>query len=174
MILETCGGYLMFRRNIALSCLILSLALSASADTLTLKDGTKKTVRIYKVAKEYVSYLADGQIHVVSRDALKDYQITETKPISPEELAAAVKKTREALRRKVREQAGEAGKKPEAPGELKTIEGGKGVEVIEKGQSKTRATELKIDPFPEIPVKGEAPRKPVQTKPRVRPVRRKQ
>jgi hypothetical protein len=149
---------MMLWRGVVVAGLVLALASGALADIITLKDGKSKTVRIYKVAKEYLSYLADGQIHVISRDKLKGYKITEKKPIGAKELAAAIKKTRVELKKKVREEAKKNGGKTTPDSVVKGVDGAKGVKVIDKSKSKTKATELKIDPFPDIPVKGEKPK----------------
>jgi hypothetical protein len=129
-------------------------AITGRADTITFKDGTTQTVRIYKTAAEYVSYLYKGKIEVVRRDKIKSIQI-QGKPLTDKDLAAAIKKAREEAKTKLREEEKKLGVKPLAKAEVKDLTGGqaadKGVKVIGKGRSKTHATELMIDPFPDHP-----------------------
>ena len=136
-----------------LGCVFLSPCL---ADTIVFKDGSTKTVRIYKTASGYLSYLYQGKIEVVSRAKVKSIKV-EGKPLTEKELAAALKKSREAMKRQLKEEEAKNGVKVIATPKVKSVTDGKtpikGVQVIDKAKSKTKATELKIDPFPDHPTK---------------------
>jgi hypothetical protein len=147
-------------RTVLAATLVLAPAITASGDTILFKDGTKKTVRVYKTTKAYVSFLCEGRIEVVARDKIKDGGIQVTgKPLTTKELAAALAKTREALRQRVRADAKKHGIKPvKRPVKVVTKDSNgaaRGVKVVKKDASKTKATELIIDPFPDHPTEKE-------------------
>lgn len=125
------------------------------ADTIILKDGTKKEVRIYKTAPAYLSYLYKGRIEVIRRDKVKKLLVT-GKALTDKDLAGAIKKWREDARKKIREEEKKNGIAPGKAPAVKSLmdpkKAGKGVRIIMKGRSKTKATELMIDPFPDHPV----------------------
>ena len=134
----------------ALCGLLACLCSSALGDKLNFKDGTTKSVRLIEVKKDVVSYVCDGKIEVVPRDKIKDDGvIREGEPLTEKELA-------ELLKKKVKEEEAKNGVKPTKEGEVKNLidakDPGKGVKIIDKDKSKTGATELIIDPFPDTPV----------------------
>ena len=143
-------------RFILVLTLVGVLAATAFADKILFKDGSVKTVRIYKTAKDYVSYLFKGKIEVAPRSKIKPDGIKiEGKPLTDKELAEAVKAFRKELKKKLKEEETKNGVKNGAKTGVQTVGNDKtptkGVKVIDKGKSKTKATELKIDPFPDHP-----------------------
>ncbi len=150
----------MLMRIMAVWALVAWLTPLCLADTVVLKDGTKKEVQIYKLTKDYVSYIHKGHMDVVRRDELKagreGIEISGDLP-TDEELAEAIKRARCELKKKVRKEERETGIRPAKKRLLRFVTApkkrAKGVEVIKKEESKTAATELKIDPFPDYPVK---------------------
>ena len=78
-----------FRTMVGLSILI-CVPPVCLADTIILKDGTKKEVRIYKTASAYLSYLYKGKIEVIRRDKVKKLLVT-GKALTDKDLAAAIK-----------------------------------------------------------------------------------
>lgn len=147
-------------RAIALCVLGVLVCVPLAADTIVFKDGTTKKVRVYRSLPDYVLYIADGRIEVSAREKIKELKI-EGELVSEAELAEVFKKLREELRGKVREEEVKSGIQPGKEGEVKVIDSkdpGKGVKVIEKDKSKTNATELRIDPFPEHPVNDKKPK----------------
>jgi hypothetical protein len=154
----------MLRRIAFAFTALLLLASVASADVILFKDGKKKTVRIYKTSKNYVSYLFAGRIEIVPRDTIKENGIQITgKPLTPKELAAALEAARKEMKQRVREEAKKNGVKPSRrPVKVVTDKSNgdaKGVKVVTKGASKTQATELIVDPFPDHPTEKETRRK---------------
>ncbi len=134
------------------------------ADTILFKNGKKKTVRIYKVTREYVSYLEKDKIRVVARDKIKDKGITfDSKPLTEKELAEALKRAREALKKDLKREEKKNKIKPTKSGGAGSATGDKkprkGVKVIAKEKSDTNEIELKIDPFPDHPVTDKKPKK---------------
>ena len=148
-------------RVLILCGLVLGLVSACLADTLVFKDGTKETVRIYKMTREYISYLADGRLHVIPREKIKDIDITD-EPLTPEELAEALEQAREAAKEKLREEERRSKIKP-AEGGVQSVTGDtkpkKGVKVISKEDSETGEVELQIDPFPDHPVEDKTPKR---------------
>lgn len=154
----------MIVRILAVCGLIACFVLPCSADTIIFKDGTKKTVRIYKTTREYVSFLYEGKIYVVARSKIKKKGMTfDSKPLTENELAAALKKSRDELKKKLQAEEKKGGVKPGKGGEVTTVTDGKkpkkGVKVIAKDKSETKEVELKIDPFPDHPVTDKKPKK---------------
>jgi len=144
--------------------LIACFALPSAADTIVFKDGTKKKVRIYKTTREYVSFLYKGKIYVVARTKIKKKGMTfDSKPLTEKELAAALKKSRDELKKKLVQEEKKGGVKPGKDGKITTVTDGKkpkkGVKIIAKQKSKTKEIELKIDPFPDHPVTDKKPKK---------------
>jgi len=160
----------MFLRTGVVCALLLCFVSTSLGDILIFKDGTRKHVRIYKMTKEYISYLSEGKIQVISRGKLKagkaGYKIT-GKALTDRDLAEAIKKSRAEMKKKLQEAEKKNGIAPTAVPVVKSVmdptQGGKGVKVISKDKSKTHATELMIDPFPDHPVKGEGPKKSNKT-----------
>lgn len=150
---------------------LLGFSAAGVADTITFKDGTEKTVRIYKMTKDYVSYLSEGKIEIVSRDKVKATKV-EGEPISDKELAEAIERSRAEMKSKLKDEEAKAGLKPAASPDVKTVtetgDPAKGVKVIDKDKSKTKTTELMIDPFPDHPVIDKKTGKP-DLKPEVKP-----
>jgi hypothetical protein len=146
------------------------VAVPASGGVIILKDGTKKEVRIYKKTERYVSYLEDGTIKVLPLEKVKELKLGD-KPLTKEELAKAIKAHREKLKKTVEAKKKKEGDKKPAP-EVKDLtadkDPGKGVKIIKKNRSKTKATELMIDPFPDEPVKDRKNKKraPAPAKPK--------
>ncbi|MFH1732957.1 MAG: hypothetical protein ABIF82_15075 [Planctomycetota bacterium] len=154
----------MIVRILAVCGLIACFVLPCSADTIVFQDGTKKTVRIYKTTREYVSFLHEGKIYVVPRSKIKKKGMTfDSKPLTENELAEALKKSRDELKKKLHEEEKTGGVKPGKDGEVKSVTGDnkpkKGVKIIAKEESETKEVELKIDPFPDHPVTDEEPKK---------------
>ena len=119
-------------------------------------ERLEHATRIYKTAKDYVSYLCKGKIEVAPRSKIKPDGIKiEGKPLTDKDLAEAIKTFREELKKKLKEEETKNGVKNGAKTGVETVGDGKtptkGVKVIDKGKSKTKATELKIDPFPDHP-----------------------
>ena len=132
------------------------------ADTVFFKDGTQKKVRIYKSAEAYVSYLCDGKIEVVPRDKIKEIKV-EGEPLTEKELAEALEKFRDELKKRVKADEQKSGVKPVKDADVKIIDAkdpGKGVKIIDKDKSKTQATELMVDPFPDQPILDKKSKKP--------------
>jgi len=158
------GGLAVIVRILAVCGLIACFVLPCSADTIIFKNGTKKKVRIYKTTREYVSFLYKGKIYVVARSKIKKKGMTfDSKPLTEKELAAALKKSRDELKKKLQAEEKKGGVKPGKGGEVKSVTDGKkpkkGVKVIAKDKSKTKEVELKIDPFPDHPVTDKKPKK---------------
>ena len=154
-------------RAIGVCILVVCLVSPCLADKIAFKDGTVKTVRIYKKSKEYVSYLYKGKIEVVPLSKIKDlpkgkkaikYSNTPMTDKEKKELAAALKARREELKKKLKEEEKNNGVESTKTTQVTSLtkdpkNPGKGVKIISKGKSKTKATELMIDPFPDHPVK---------------------
>lgn len=144
-------------RKVFACSLFFALAAVCSADTLTFKDGTVKKVRIYKMTKEYVSYLFEGKLEVVARDKLKDDTgiKIDGPPATEKDIVEAMKLYREEMKKKVLEEEKKCGIKTTPTTEVKSITESttpiKGVTVIDKTKSDTKATEIRIDPFPDYP-----------------------
>ena len=161
----------MVLRLSALCGLVLGLLPLCSADTITFKNGKTKTVRVYKLTREYVSYLEKGKILVVSRSRIKEKGITfDSKPLTEKELAEALKKSREQLKKKLHQEEKRGGVKTPKTSALRSVirssETAKGVKVIPKEKSTTKEVELKIDPFPDHPVTDKKADKKADEKPR--------
>lgn len=145
-------------RKVLACFMCLGLAAACSADTLTFKDGTIKKVRIYKMTKEYVSYLFEGAIEVVSRDKLKDDTgiKIDGPPLTEKDIVEAMKLYREEMKKKVLEEEKKSGIKATPNTEVRSITECttpvKGLTIIDKTKSDTKATEIRIDPFPDYPV----------------------
>jgi hypothetical protein len=154
----------MMLRLLALWGLMACLLPPCLADIIVFKDGKKKTVRIYKLTREYVSYLEKDKIIVVARSTIKEKGITfNSKPLTEKELAEVLKKSREQLKKKLQEEEKKGGVKPGKSGVVRSVTAdkkpAKGVKVIPKKDSKTKEIELRIDPFPDHPVTDKKPRK---------------
>ena len=156
-------------RILAVCGLIACFVLPCFADTIVFKDGTKKSVRIYKMTREYVSFLYKGKIYVVSRDKIKPDTrkqkgiVCNSKVLTEKELVAALKKSRDELKKKLVQEEKKGGVKPGKDSKITTVTDGKkpkkGVKIIAKEKSKTKEVELKIDPFPDHPVTDKKPKK---------------
>ncbi len=154
-------------RAIGVCILVVCLVSPCLADKIAFKDGTVKTVRVYKMSKEYVSFLYKGKIEVVPLSKIKDlpkgkkaikFSNTPLTDKEKKELAAALKARREELKEKLKEEEKKNGVKSTDTTQVTSVtkdpkNPGKGVKIISEGKSKTKATELMIDPFPDFPVK---------------------
>lgn len=162
----------MVLRLLALCGLVLALLPPCSADTITFKSGKKRTVRVYKLTREYVSYLYKGKILVASRRKVAKGGITfESKPLTEKELARALKRSREKLLEKLHREEKKSGiktaktvKTPKPRFVTARTKAAKGVKVIPKDESETKEVELRIDPFPDHPVAGEKSDKKLKKK----------
>lgn len=150
----------MWSRTLVACALILCMASAGLADKLILEDGTVKDVRIYRLTKKYISYLHDGKLALIARARLKDHKI-EGKLLTDKELAEAIKAFREEAKKKVQQEEKKNGIEPaEKPGVKSAMDpeqAEKNVKIIAEKDSDTKAKELRIDPFPDHPVKEEKP-----------------
>ena len=154
----------MVLRILAVFGLLACLLPPCSADTIIFKNGKKRTVRVYKLTREYVSFLYKGKIYVVRRSGIKKGGIRfDSKPLTEKELAEALKKSREQLKKKLHEEEKKGGVKTVKTAKPRSVTGGgkpaKGVKVIPKEKSNTKEVELRIDPFPDHPVTDKKPKK---------------